>query len=1839
MLDFSSSITHANFAMKQATTFLNSLYAATRGSHVHFRVAAYSFSNGAVKQSVGPKVLVTAEHCDTFETDMIAMLQARPPGRKTAIGKALVSVSDLPWFQEKADSKFVVLFSDGDLAKVIEDDSNFISKLAMFKSNMAGRAPKMCLYPISNQMMQTSTINRKRLWTYLDGSDSGCFDWALAGKSSWASTWFYDLSYAWTHNPGNFADIVASKVINPLKICFDDHPGGCTCKPDNNKILDMFCNDCCYECKLDTTTRTTTSTSTTSSSSTTTTTTTSSSTTMNCGCHDCMECVDECVAEFNGLNNTHFDPNLPGNTKLAVPPYWHKTVSDITKALKDHANQFYGVAPYDIGSLFVPANTGSYKTGAYITLGGIWQPTVLTAKLQATYRLSFILAEATEHDFTTCKVSIVEGYHPQRGMIPSSRVLASRTYEKGKKPLLSHLDLLRGVALEFEFSAWTPGKEVMSVLFEPVVEKDGRLYPERQMVIIDNVTLCEQTNVCENKYPICPPVHASLIAAVDMSGSIYRKQKALRQAINTITKIHERTKNMKPTAPEIEFSLFIFHRGPAELIFPGPHTGAPDEQHPHHYTDMVSHRLADHQPDNLLTDATIEYLEATFTDLWVLQNVGVKFPLHGFPTIGAALQSIPGLMAHQHHPATVSNLVVFSDAQIHDPYETPEAFTRGMNDFYSNTENISKQTCVYALQSTSGLKYRNYAKLSNMTSYSSPGCKLTVIASVMTGTVVHKNVYGVALNAMVEDIVFGDIQSKQVCHEGPPDLQCTCALDNITEAECCDDLCYPSTSTSTTSTTSTSTATTSSTSTTTTTSTSMYTVTTSSTSTRDRQCPCNECIECDRKPDCSFSGIVNPNFEADRVTGVGARINGKVPSGWVLVDDYVRTDFDHGGSAVTRRTSLGFSNQELYLAAGTVRQKLSFHAKKDQTYVLSAKVSVETGYKFSGGSIALRAGNLTLTSKQVPADYVGFGGMRETAEIQIAFTPIATTAEVLEIELSVPPTDTLMSDPSMTLFDDVTLCVSSNECRPKYPLCQQADINIVLLVDLSGSIASIKGSLEMAVEVVRALHHKLYTPGADIITDKMISQILVSVFTFHLGDATALTLRQSLEASSTNMVIDKLRGAEKTAPINAGTTIGRAVKSLTKHPEFRALWRDGADATVVVLVSDGDPQKYTESFPEFKENMQLFKQYINNMCADGYWMCASGDQCIPEEGHCDPTATFDCEDGSDELDPTCSILGGGFPVTTASTPAAPTAPAGPLIDVSLVCGALQWQCDDKSACIQYYFRCDGYRDCNDGSDEHATACMSKAANPLVAACTARIDEVWMCSVYDADTATAPPCVPNLFACDGKFDCQDKSDESAQACRSVGRSLDSTTAVPSTGTDIAVDTRFCQKRGTQLWMCAAGVSNFGAPCIPSTYLCDNVQDCEDGSDEDPSICVGELVGGQPPLTAITTRSPTQKEQPHAAVVMCTGKKTNKGQLCWCGATCHACTYDSTLELGAPGQVMVCSKCKKRMVLLQGVCVEAQACSSVGGVVRFKLKLCAPLIFIVYITVLLSCVPVSKFLQTLRNYTPVFRANNGKPLEACIKYRAKKHADVFILCRLLPPTYTFIPMQVKGSGNFGQKCIVAGSGKAVPLPAPTLPFVKLPANIPLVCTGKKSSIGNACWCAHSCHTCDFTDGKYQSCSVCKNNKHLLNGLCINKVLCESMEGVTVGTGKFGRLCQLPTDSSATQSEELKIDVAIPDLAGPPPGGVKNTVCTGKKTEEGKFCWCGGGCHECKWAVASSAGCTQCKGGNALFKGSCITVAACVDLSGTVSRDHVYVFPGSGKLLQYNSIALSLFSLAAQ
>ena len=204
------------------------------------------------------------------------------------------------------------------------------------------------------------------------------------------------------------------------------------------------------------------------------------------------------------------------------------------------------------------------------------------------------------------------------------------------------------------------------------------------------------------------------------------------------------------------------------------------------------------------------------------------------------------------------------------------------------------------------------------------------------------------------------------------------------------------------------------------------------------------------------------------------------------------------------------------------------------------------------------------------------------------------------------------------------------------------------------------------------------------------------------------------------------------------------------------------------------------------------------------WKCSDNLQCISAERVCDGRH-IDCNDKSDEHNKLC-----GCP------------------------DSLEWPCKDGDGCLRNVQVCNGNNDCNDGSDEDSSTCLSWNCTEGMWKCSDStqcvLQESWCdgtihcfdrsdeanCSSFSClggrrKCANDVQCLPNEKICDGVIDCIDGSDELCAA-----------SCLPQSVEESAVSImRRCKEDRTV--------------CIPVERYCDRVPDCPLGSDETSAGC--------------------------------------------------------------------------------------------------------------------------------------------------------------------------------------------------------------------------------------------------------------------------------------------------------------------------------------------------------------------------------------------------------------------
>ncbi|XP_077353898.1 uncharacterized protein lrp13b isoform X2 [Festucalex cinctus] len=187
-------------------------------------------------------------------------------------------------------------------------------------------------------------------------------------------------------------------------------------------------------------------------------------------------------------------------------------------------------------------------------------------------------------------------------------------------------------------------------------------------------------------------------------------------------------------------------------------------------------------------------------------------------------------------------------------------------------------------------------------------------------------------------------------------------------------------------------------------------------------------------------------------------------------------------------------------------------------------------------------------------------------------------------------------------------------------------------------------------------------------------------------------------------------------------------------------------------------------------------------CLMGSRLCRDGSECVLFSHVCDGEP--DCRDGSDEEGCDIAMTPSKHPILNQ-----PQLPVNTPPPVKPSCRSPSFLCPDSS-CIPQTQICDGVKHCPDGSDEKN--CVKRCPN--------RSD--FLCKDKRS-------CVVKKLVCDGRAHCHDSSDE-----------VDCPTAAPPVIRPKMLKCRV----GFQLCL-------DGSECVPYSHVCDGEQDCRDGSDED------------------------------------------------------------------------------------------------------------------------------------------------------------------------------------------------------------------------------------------------------------------------------------------------------------------------------------------------------------------------------------------------------------------------
>ncbi|CAH2987638.1 unnamed protein product [Chilo suppressalis] len=320
---------------------------------------------------------------------------------------------------------------------------------------------------------------------------------------------------------------------------------------------------------------------------------------------------------------------------------------------------------------------------------------------------------------------------------------------------------------------------------------------------------------------------------------------------------------------------------------------------------------------------------------------------------------------------------------------------------------------------------------------------------------------------------------------------------------------------------------------------------------------------------------------------------------------------------------------------------------------------------------------------------------------------------------------------------------------------------------------------------------------------------------------------------------------------------------------------------------------YIGESPEQLVLQRAKKQVPQVLCRNDEWSCRDG-TCISYGGKCN--GVIDCPDGSDETALMCDMNNCDESQFRCSYGAcvANDAPCNGVPDCAdnsdelmaycsnnqndtqkyeeemrnmrhkrqATCGKAQWKCRDGS-CISVYGKCDGMKDCADGSDETFALCRKTPLKtykkpsgslyknlekklwkehsdlPKKVKVPIRCQSNWFRCTYGA-------CVDGTAPCNNVQECADNSDELLRRCRNQTEEVrgtftcDNGKEIPAfahcdgakdctDGSDETVKACAGKTCASYLFQCAYGA------CVDQGSDCDNKEDCADGSDESDELC--------------------------------------------------------------------------------------------------------------------------------------------------------------------------------------------------------------------------------------------------------------------------------------------------------------------------------------------------------------------------------------------------------------------
>ena len=1217
--------TRSHFMLTCAIPIRRDSYHISLAGLAGIRVAVYAFNNGGNLAEVFPLTKLTSSSVDGMRAKIMAIPQG-PINPATAIGAAMATLADHaglrlagPHAGAAAGSAAaaagslgtVVLFSDGDPTKLVESEEEFDDQMGAFKHLAAvgaatdASASESCLFSIYPHSDSVTTMTAKALeadpqgWSKgrLNAFDSfsapGC---ALQGGGSTTALELEEMRRNWTDDVNKLAVHILTEEV-PRHVTCVDHPEECTCSltssPDHSHCCDVPTTATTSPTTVEATTveaSTATTTTTTTATTTTSTTTTPAPAQPQCACGQCVTCDDAPTCGL-GVANPGFEANvIPAEFTYTrtTPQGW----------------QFYstsgavGVSKYE--KVVVSTTDGRFHrvTGQAVFL------------LAGALRQTTAVYPQENHDYVLTIRVVLDGAYTSEGvelrLEAGGAILADKYFSRAEiNSKAGPGSSIQIIPLEVQFSARTSIPHPIEI----VVDTLGDVVAESRAALFDDVRLCESTNACAPMYPRCDVAKTDYVALIDMSGSIDHAVVATEHAVTGVVGLYNATKMLPTGTASVRVAAYAFAAGDLQ---------------------------AETGPTVLKSESDLVQVVA-----------GIRAMLRrrrpGQPTaIGAAMVSLASKAWFQ-TPAHVKIVALYSDGDP-DRLENDAAFdqrlgifatsmartssraTGATNDYEEEEDDAAAAVCLYSAQPPdASVAAAGFSRLRAFHTYSSTdGCRWNVNAADADPIKVwwdKKQVDWTASGAaLYEDTLRHVVVPRQPCAANPSGCSCDYVKVPAGLDECCEDVCYPETTfTSTVTTTLTSTPTTTETTTTlTSTPTTTFTSTPTTTETTQLQhCGCDECITCESAMKCdadTVSGLENGNFEdghaaVDTVVGV--------PSGWTILEGPLASALtQHAdkffGSAKYGGGGAGSSTAKHggYIAQGGLRQASALPVKQNHEYSLRLKLVIDDAHTFSGCKVSLKDGDGTNAEVLVEADYPSTmytaAQLRAGVDVEIGFTARNDGIGAgINIVVERTYAGSAFGESSLVMFDDVELCMQSNQCNPVYPACSSMDVNFVAMVDVSGSIQRKQAMLRQAVDTIAAVHEasKVYSPVSP--------RVHAAMYVFQKGEAVQVWPpavnpsdgsgnRPAASSRLTDAVVRDLNATfddfwvlqhvGELYALNGGTTIAKAMASLRMvAADGDTLFPHRASLGSVALFSDGDAFQTIENDDAFDRGMAEFR--------------------------------------------------------------------------------------------------------------------------------------------------------------------------------------------------------------------------------------------------------------------------------------------------------------------------------------------------------------------------------------------------------------------------------------------------------------------------------------------------------------------------------------------------------------------------------------------------------------------------------------------------------------------------